>query len=70
MGWGGNLDSSMVKSARLVICRFVVQIFLLKNLICNTRHEIYRLNLIYKVRFHLIIIDLNLIFVFKAKLIC
>ena len=26
MGWGGNLDSSMVKSARLVIWRSVVQI--------------------------------------------
>ena len=26
MGWCGNLDSSMVKSARLVIWRFVVQI--------------------------------------------
>ena len=26
MGWSGNLDSSIVKSARLVIWRFVVQI--------------------------------------------
>jgi hypothetical protein len=30
MGWSGNLDSSMVKSARLVIWRSVDQIFLLK----------------------------------------
>ena len=41
MGWYGNLDSSMVKSARLEIWRSVVQIpvqvqiFLLKNLICK-----------------------------------
>ena len=32
-----------------------------------TRHEIYRLNLNYKVRFHLIIIDLNIIFMFKGE---
>ena len=30
-------------------------------------NEIYRLNLNYKVRFHLIIIDVNLIFVFKGE---
>ena len=62
MGWSGNLDSSMVKSARLVIWRSVVQIpvqvqiFLLKILFVNSaRHKNYRLNLNYKVYFHLII---------------
>ena len=39
------------------------EIFLLKiQFVNSTRHEIYRLNLNYKVRFHLIIIDLKITF--------
>ena len=43
MGWGGNLDSSMVKNARLVIWRSVVQIPVrvqnssLENIICKLK---------------------------------
>ena len=64
--WSGNLDSSIGKSNRLVKWRsevripVQVQIFLLKiQFVISTRHEIYRLNLNYKVRFHLIIIDIH-----------
>ena len=74
--WSGNLDSSIGKSARLVICfesrfKFQVQIFLLKfSFINSTRHEIYGLNLNYKVRFHLIIIiDMNLTYSHEKDLV-
>ena len=59
--FGILLDSSVFKIWRSVVQIAVqVQIFLLRiEFVNSTRHEIYRLNLNCRVRFHLIIIDLK-----------